>query len=116
MTTHPYKTQLQQNLQRHYDNKDWLIKSNFKDGKDEILLIIPLAEQIAPLFENLFSVLSLLPEIEHVPERTLISFCHLDGSGYCSKLINPNTQDQIHLALLGKLPERMLSPAQIDNL
>lgn len=113
---HAYKTQLQLNLAQHYNRKDWLIKSNFAKRKDEILIIIPNSEDIKTIQNDLYTLLTSLPEIPYPGERTLISFCYPDGTGYCSKLINPNTQDEINLALLGQLPKRVLSTEEIEHL
>lgn len=113
---HPYKTQLQKNLQTHYNQTNWIVKSNFKRGKDEILFILPEHENIKTIYANLYTDLSILPDIDHPSERVLISFCHPNGSEYCSKLINPNQQDEINLALLGQLPKRSISEAEIQQL
>ncbi|MES2454804.1 MAG: DUF4260 family protein [Bacteroidota bacterium] len=45
-----------------------------------------------------------------------ISFCHPDGSGYCSRVINPSKQVEIHLAPLGQLPSRSITLAELQNL
>ncbi|MNR25403.1 hypothetical protein D3C85_1425530 [compost metagenome] len=113
---HPYKTQLQRNLQTHYSQENWIIKSNFDRGRDEILFILPEHEDIKTIYTNLYNELSILPDIDHPRERVLISFCHPDGSQYCSKLINPNKQDEINLALLGQLPTRSISETEIQRL
>ncbi|MES2454799.1 MAG: hypothetical protein V4594_04635 [Bacteroidota bacterium] len=111
-----YKIQLQHNLKALYCKADWSIKSNFENGRDEILLILPDGEQIATFHASLYDDLSLLPEIDHPRERVLISFCHQDGSGYCSRVINPSTQDEIHLALLGQLPSRKITGGELQDL
>lgn len=113
---HAYKTQLQSNLQAQYSKKDWIVKSNFENGRDEILFVLPNDENIGKLHANLYEELSALPEIGHPSERVLISFCHVDGSGYCSQLINPNKQDQINMALLGKLPTRRISETELQSI
>lgn len=111
---HHYKKQLQKNLEAHYSQENWIVKSNF--GRDEILFILPKHEDIKTVYANLYHELSFLPDIDHPRERVLISFCHPDGAGYCSRLINPSKQDQIHLALLGQLPSRSISETEIEQL
>lgn len=113
---HAYKTQLQKNLELHYKHENWIVKSNFERGRDEILIIIPKYEDIKSAYTNLYAELSLLPDIGYPSERVLISFCHPDGSEYCSRLINPNKQDEINLALLGQLPTRPVSESEIQHL
>lgn len=112
---HPYKTELLNNLEKHFNEETWHIKGNFDGGKDEILLIVPTHIDLAPIYTNLYTILSMLPEINQAPERTLISLCHPDGSGYCSRLINPNTQDEIHQALLGQLPSRRITSQELQH-
>jgi len=113
---HAFKTKLQQNLEAYYLQKDWILKSNFDKGRDEILVIVPKEENLRALHDSLYDVLCLLPDIAHSPERVVISFCHPDGSGYCSRVINPSKQDEIHLALLGQLPSRNITPTELQNL
>jgi hypothetical protein len=113
---HAYKTQLQRNLETHYDQHTWMVKSNFERGRDEILFILPKHEDIKSVYANLYKELSLLPDIDLPSERVLISFCHPDGSEYCSRLINPTKQDEINLALLGQLPARPVSASEIQLL
>lgn len=112
---HPYKTELLNNLKKHFNAYNWHIKGNFENGKDEILLIVPPHTDLAPIHDDLYNSLSALPEIDFQPERTLISLCHPDGSGYCSMLINPNTQDEIHQALLGQLPTRRITNEELQH-
>ena len=114
--THDYKTQLKSNMELYYLKKNWSIRANFEHGKNEILFIIPKSKDIAPLYNNLYQELLQLPEIEHPSERVMISFCHSDGTGYCSKVINPSSQDEIHMALLGQLPSRRITEAELQNL
>ncbi|SMD10434.1 hypothetical protein [Pedobacter nyackensis] len=111
---HPYKIQLQKNLQTHYNQTNWVVKNNFERGRDEILFILPKHEDIKMVYANLYAELSTLPDIDHPSERVLISFCYPDGSQYCSRVINPNKQDEIHLALLGQLPKRSISDLLLD--
>lgn len=111
---HAYKTQLKNNLQQYYAKSSWIIRSNFSD--DEILFIVPKEEDIRPHFDNLYPSLQHLPEIEHPNERVVIGFCHPDGSAYCFKVINPSSQDEIHMALLGQLPSRRISQAELQNM
>lgn len=113
---HHYKAELQRNLETHYSQGNWIVKSNFDRGKDEILFILPPYEDIKKIYANLYTELSVLPDIDHPRERVFISFCHPDGSGYCSRLINPSKQDEIHLALLGQLPSRFISETEIQQL
>lgn len=114
--THAYKTQLKKNLEHCYLKTDWVLRANFDKGKDELLFIIPKSEEIKPLYDNIYDTLLQLPEIEHPSERVIISFCHSDGTGYCSRVINPNSQDEIHMALLGQLPSRRMTEAELQNL
>lgn len=102
-----------ENLKHYFDKDDWLFRGMFDNGRDEILLIIPYEMNIQAIFESLYAVLAVLPDITYSPERAFIGFCYPDGSGYCSRLINPNKQDEIHLALLGQLPSRRISEAEL---
>ncbi len=105
---HAYKITLKQNLVNHYNAGDWIVKSDFRKGKDEILFIIPNSIVIETIYDRLFEDLATLPEIDHPSERVVISFCHPDGDSYCSRVINPSVQDEINMALLGRLPKRQL--------
>ena len=113
---HHYKTQLKGNLENCYLRNGWIIRTNFEKGKDEILFIIPKSEEIKPLYDNLYDTLHMLPDIDQPRERVVISYCYPDGTGYCSRVINPNSQDEIHMALLGQLPSRRITEAELQGL
>jgi hypothetical protein len=111
--THQYKSQLLSNLKTYYKDRNWRILTYFNDKREEILFILPTTENIKMAYDQLYTVLASLPEIDSPIERVVISFCHDDGNNYCSKLINPTTQDEINLALIGYTPERKI---QLDEL
>ncbi|HWW43057.1 hypothetical protein [Pedobacter sp.] len=113
---HLYKSQLQLNLKQFYANRNWRSISYFDSKRDEILFVLPETDDIREVFNGLYSVLSALPEIDYPKERTVISFCYEDGTSYCSRLINPNTQDEINLALIGYRPERRIKPEELQEL
>ncbi|PST83587.1 hypothetical protein C7T94_13680 [Pedobacter yulinensis] len=103
---HPYKQQLLLNLRTYFAEKPWRITSDFEQGREEIIFIVPRNEDIDELHRSLFHILGALPDIHLPNERVVIGFCLADGSGYRSHLINPNKQDEINLALIGYRPER----------
>ncbi|MES2826656.1 MAG: hypothetical protein V4687_00800 [Bacteroidota bacterium] len=110
-----YKLQLLLNLKQHYDEPLWRTLTYFQNGRDELLFVVPADQDTKKLSEDLFKVLDKLPDIHLPPERTLISFCHADGNGYYSKLINPIKQDKINLALIGYLPERKITIEELRS-
>ena len=112
---HPYKAQLLLNLEAHYQQK-WRTITFFDGRRDEILFVLPINEDLNNIYNNLLEVLSILPEINHPRERTVISFCDENGNAYCSRMINPNTQDKINLALIGYHPQRKVSPEELMEL
>lgn len=111
--THPYKSQLLLNLKTYYQNPNWRTLNYFKPGRDEILFILPQTENIKNVYDTLYGVLASLPEIDYPSERVVISFCYETGDNYCSHLINPSTQDEINLALIGYRPERKIRPEEL---
>jgi hypothetical protein len=113
---HPYKAQLLLNLKAHYQEQSWRTITFFDGRRDEILFVLPIKEDIKSVFDNLLAVLTTLPEIDHPSERTVISFSDENGNGYCSRLINPNTQDEINLALIGYRPQRKVRPEELQEL
>lgn len=112
---HPYKSQLLLNLSSIYDNQNWRTITFFESSRDEILFVLPEDEDIQFIFENLLDVLISLPDIDHPNERVVISFCYKNGNSYCSKIINPNTQDEINLALIGYSPKRKIRIAELQT-
>lgn len=112
---HPYKSQLLLNLSSIYDNQNWRTITFFESSRDEILFVLPEDEDIKSIFEDLLNVLISLPDIDHPNERVVISFCHKNGNSYCSKIINPNTQDEINLALIGYSPKRKIRIAELQT-
>jgi len=106
---HPYKSQLLLNLAQFYDAPAWRSLTWFDKGRDEILFILPFDSDVQKVYQDLLITLNLLPDILHSAERCVISFCHPDGSAYCSRLINPVAQDQINLALIGYTPGRTIT-------
>lgn len=100
----------------HYRVQSWRTITFFDGRRDEILFVLPIKEDISIAYDNLLEVLSNLPEIDHPRERTVISFCDKNGDGYCSRLINPNTQDEINLALIGYRPQRKVRPEELQEL
>jgi len=113
---HPYKSQLLFNLKAHYNDRNWRTLTYFSTKREEILFILPAEEDIKNIFEELYPVLNTLPEIDFPIERVVISFCHEDGNNYCSKLINPNKQDEINLALIGYTPERKIQLEELQEI
>jgi hypothetical protein len=112
---HPYKSQLLFNLSTIYDNQNWRTITYFESSRDEILFVLPEDEDIKFIFGDLLNVLISLPEIDHPNERVVISFCYTNGSSYCSKIINPNTQDEINLALIGYSPKREIRITELQT-
>ena len=110
---HQYKSQLLFNLKLYYHDRNWLTLTYFNDKRQEILFVLPEEEDIKSIFNELYSVLSALPDISFPSERVVISFCHESGSNYCSQLINPSKQDEINLALIGYSPERKINPEEL---
>lgn len=100
----------------HYGEDSYRTITFFDGRRDEILFVLPTKEDISIHYENLLNVLSSLPEINHPRERTVISFCDKNGDGYCSRLINPNKQDEINLALIGYRPQRKVRPEELQEL
>ena len=113
---HPYKSQLLSNLKVYYHHRNWRTLTYFNTKRDEILFILPAEEDIKKIFEGLYTALNSLPEIDFPSERVVISFCHEDGNNYCSKLINPNKQDEINLALIGYRPERKIQLEELQEI
>lgn len=113
---HPYKAQLLLNLKMHYHEQHYRTVTFFDGRRDEILFVVPVKDDISSVYEHLPEVLSGLPEINHPRERTVISFCDENGDAYCSHLINPNTQDEINLALIGYRPQRKVRPEELQEL
>ncbi|TKC08971.1 hypothetical protein [Pedobacter frigoris] len=113
---HPYKSQLLLNLKLHYDDPSWRTITFFEAPKEEILFVLPDEENIIAVFKNLLSVLETLPDIDHPSERVVISFCYRTGEGYCSQLINPNSQDEINLALIGYQPQRKIRAEELQEI
>lgn len=113
---HPYKSQLLLNLKVHYHDRVWRSTTYFESNRDEILFVLPKTDDISSIFNGLYDVLAALPEIDHPKERVVISFCYDNGEKYCSRLINPTTQDEINLALIGYRPERKVRPEEIQAL
>lgn len=113
---HPYKAQLLLNLKAYYQEETWRTITFFDGRRDEILFVLPLKEEVNKAYNNLLDVLTNLPEINHPRERTVISFCDENGDAYCSKLINPNTQDKINLALIGYRPLHKIKPEELQEL
>ncbi|WP_158796171.1 hypothetical protein [Pedobacter sp. L105] len=112
---HPYKAQLLLNLKAYYHERNWRTLTYFTPKREEILFILPEEEDIKSAFEGLYDVLGSLPEIDFPIERVVISFCHESGNNYCSRLINPSTQDEINLALIGYRPERKIQPEELQD-
>lgn len=100
----------------HYGEQSYRTITFFDGRRDEILFVLPTKEVISSYYNNLLEVLSNLPEINHPRERTVISFCDENGEAYCSRLINPNTQDEINLALIGYRPQRKVRPEELQPL
>ncbi|WP_316819187.1 hypothetical protein [Pedobacter nyackensis] len=113
---HPYKAELLVNLKMHYGEQSYRAITFFDGRRDEILFVLPTKEDISTHYETLPDVLSGLPEINHPRERTVISFCDENGDAYCSRLINPNKQDEINLALIGYRPQRKVRPEELQEL
>jgi len=113
---HPYKAQLLSNLKSYYLDRNWRTLTYFNTKREEILFILPNKEDIKIIFDELYTVLNSLPEIDYASERVVISFCHEDGTNYCSKLINPNKQDEINLALIGYRPERKIQLEELQEI
>lgn len=113
---HPYKSELLQNLKAHYLGRNWRSIKYFDTKRDEILFVLPQTDDISQALGNLYAVLETLPEIEHPKERVVISFCYENGDSYCSRLINPNKQDEINLALIGYRPERKIRPEELQEM
>lgn len=113
---HPYKTRLLSNLKVYYHDRNWRTLTYFTPKREEILFILPEKEDIKSIFDGLYGVLASLPEIDYPSERVVISFCDESGNNYCSRLINPNTQDEINLALIGYTPERKIHPEELQDL
>jgi len=113
---HPYKAQLLLNLKSYYRDRNWRTLTYFTSKRQEILFVLPEEEDIKSVFEGLYGVLASLPEIESTSERVVISFCDESGNNYCSQLINPSTQDEINLALIGYRPERKIHPEELQEL
>ena len=113
---HPYKAQLLLNLKLYYHDRNWRTLTYFNSKRQEILFVLPENEDIKNIFDGLYGVLASLPEIEGTSERVVISFCYESGNNYCSHLINPNTQDEINLALIGYRPERKIHPEELQEL
>ena len=113
---HPYKSQLLINLKEHYANRNWRSISYFDSKRDEILFVLPENSDVREAYNELYNVLAALPEIDHPKERVVISFCHENGQSYCSRLINPSTQDEINLALIGYLPKRKIKPEELQEI
>ncbi len=112
---HPYKSQLLLNLKAHYHDPSWRSLTYFDSSREEILFVLPKTENIQEVFNGLYETLAMLPEIEHPRERVVISFCHPNGEAYCSRLINPSTQDEINLALIGYRPQRQIRPEELQE-
>ena len=100
----------------HYQEDSWRTITFFDGRRDEILFVLPIKEDISIVYDNLLKVLSSLPEINHPRERAVISFCDKNGEAYCSRLINPSTQDEINLALIGYRPQRKVRPEELQQL
>ena len=117
---HPYKSQLLLNLKVHYHDRSWRSITYFDSKRDEILFVLSKKEDLQAVFnyvqECIYESLAALPEIDHPKERVVISFCYDNGEGYCSRLINPNTQDEINLALIGYRPQRKVKPEELQEL
>lgn len=113
---HPYKSQLLLNLKVHYHDRSWRSITYFDSKRDEILFVLPKTEDLQAAFNGLYESLAALPEIDHPKERVVISFCYDNGEGYCSRLINPSTQDEINLALIGYRPQRKVRPEELQEL
>lgn len=113
---HAYKAQLLLNLKLYYRERNWRTLSYFSTKRQEILFVLPEDENIKTVFDNLYTVLAALPDIDCPSERVVISFCHESGNNYCSQLINPSTQDEINLALIGYRPERKIHPEELQEL
>lgn len=113
---HAYKLQLLLNLTQFYDEPSWRTLTWFEKGRDELLFVLPVGTKVKPTYDRLYQTLDKLPDINYPAERTVISFCYTDGSGYCSRLINPNKQDEINLALIGYTPSRSISKADLQEL
>jgi len=110
---HAYKLQLLLNLTQFYDEPTWRTLTWFEKGRDELLFVLPLTAKVKPIYDRLYHTLDKLPDINYPAERAVISFCYTDGSGYCSRLINPSNQDEINLALIGYFPPRSISTADL---
>ncbi|WP_214227751.1 hypothetical protein [Pedobacter sp. B4-66] len=113
---HPYKSELLVNLKAHYHDRGWRSITYFDAKRDEILFVLPETDDVTKVLNNLYAVLGTLPEINHPKERVVISFCYENGDSYCSRLINPNKQDEINLALIGYRPERKIRPEELQEL
>nr|WP_068886674.1 hypothetical protein [Pedobacter panaciterrae] len=113
---HPYKSELLVNLKAHYLGRNWRSISYFDTKRDEILFVLPETDNVPEALNSLYEVLGTLPEIDYPKERVVISFCYENGDSYCSRLINPNKQDEINLALIGYRPERKIRPEELQEM
>jgi len=104
------------NLQVIYEPQLIRVVTFFEGNRDEILFFMDDQKSIAEAYKNLFSTLSMLPEIDFPRERTVIGFCDTNGEHYCSHLINPTSQDEINLALIGYRPERKIRPDELTEI
>ncbi len=88
---HEYKEQLFQNLKKHLKGSGWTMVKLF-EGRGEIQLILPDNLDVEKEFNQLYSILDRLPDIDLEPEQVIISYCHKNWLNYHCTIINPSQE------------------------
>eukprot|EP01132_Coremiostelium_polycephalum_P015033 gene15033-18203_t len=88
---HEYKEQLFQNLKKHLKGSGWTMVKLF-EGRGEIQLILPDNVDVEKEFNQLYSILDRLPDIDLEPEQVIISYCHKNWLNYHCTIINPSQE------------------------